>query len=138
IGGERAGGIALLRQHFANVVVADRKAALPLGIVGFFLRKCLDDRKAVAIGCERFGETALFPQRFANPGVAQRQLGLVIGIVWERGEQRLENAPRLGCVGECALGVTNRPQSVGGLYQGRCLAAAQSGGGFAATGELVL
>ena len=48
IGGKRACPVALIAQHIANIVVAHRKVALPVGIAGILLCQALADGEAGA------------------------------------------------------------------------------------------
>ena len=77
MGLQRAGQIALRPLDAADIVVADRQVALPLGIVRVLRRQALADVEAGAMGLQRAGQIALRPLDAANSLVADRQVAVV-------------------------------------------------------------
>jgi hypothetical protein len=76
-------------RHAANIVVADREIALPLGIAGVGFGQALGNGEAVGIGFQRGFEIALRDLHAADIVVADREIALPARIAYP-------GAPELG------------------------------------------
>jgi hypothetical protein len=76
VGGGRLGEVALAREHVADLVVRDRKVALPFGVSGVGLGEAFLNGERPLIPIERARKVALSRKYFCNLSLRDAEVAL--------------------------------------------------------------